>query len=187
MIKFLKRTVITIFLLGVVGFLLRGWVYRNVVTYKSLGLRTNYVATHEALVGYIHANTSHLEEPSVGEIIDLGLTITAKQLYFTAGKNDIDPNQLISSKAAHCVGYSTFFAASCNHLLQENGLSDRWVAQPHIGQLYFLGTNVHRYLNSAFFKDHDFVTIENKTTGEMFAVDPTVYDYFKIGFVSYKK
>jgi len=56
-----------------------------------------------------------------------------------------------------------------------------------VEQLYFLGTNIHKYFNSSFFKDHDFVTIENKTTGEIFAVDPTVNDYLRIDFITYSK
>jgi len=31
------------------------------------------------------------------------------------------------------------------------------------------------------------VTIENKTTGEIFAVDPTVNDYLYIDFITYSK
>ena len=38
-----------------------------------------------------------------------------------------------------------------------------------------------------FFKDHDFVTIENKETGEIFAVDPSVNDYLFIDFVTFNK
>ncbi len=62
----------------------------------------------------------------------------------------------------------------------------QWVARSQIGQLYFLGTYVHPYFHSPFSKDHDFVIIENKTTGEIFAVDPTVSDYLFIVFITYK-
>jgi hypothetical protein len=71
--------------------------------------------------------------------------------------------------------------------LKRYNLADRWTAKPQIGQLYFLGTNIHKYFNSAFFKDHDFVTIENKKTGEILAVDPTVNDYLHIDFITYSK
>jgi len=71
--------------------------------------------------------------------------------------------------------------------LDKYELSGNWIAKPQIGQLNFLGINVHKYFNSQFFKDHDFVLIENKTTDEVFAVDPTVRDYLKINFISYEK
>ena len=165
----------------------RGWFYRHLVTYKSVGLRTNYSATDKKLTDYIDANTDEQTDPDIEQIVKLGLTITSRQLNFTANKNDIDPNKLITSKTAHCVGYATFFATTCNYLLKRYNLADRWTAKPQIGQLYFLGTNIHKYFNSTFFKDHDFVTIENKKTGEIIAVDPTVNDYLLIDFITYAK
>ena len=183
--KFIKRTLLIILILTSVGLLFRGWFYRHLVTYKSVGRRTNYAATDKKLTDYIDANTNEQTKPDIGQIVKLGLSITARQLNFTANKNDIDPNKLITSKTAHCVGYASFFATSCNYLLYKYNLADTWTAQPQVGQLYFLGTNIHKYFNSPFFKDHDFVTIKNKTTGEFFAVDPTVNDYLLIDFINF--
>jgi hypothetical protein len=185
--KFIKRTLIIILILTTVGLLFRGWLYRYLVTYKSVGLRTNYSATDKILTDYIDANRDKQADPDIKQIIKLGLSITSRQLNFTADKNDTDPNKLITSKTAHCVGYATFFATICNYLLDEYNLSDTWIAKPQVGQLYFLGTNIHKYFHSSFFKDHDFVTIENKKTGEIVAVDPTVNDYLLIDFITYTK
>jgi len=185
--KFINRTILTILILTAVGLLFRGWFYRHLITYKSFGLRTTYAATNENLVDYINANIDKQADTDIEQIIELGLSITSKQLNFTADKNDNDPNKLITSKTAHCVGYATFFATTCNYLLDKYNLADTWTARPRVGQLYFLGTNIHKYFNSSFFKDHDFVTIENKTTGEIFAVDPTVNDYLRIDFITYFK
>ena len=185
--KFIKRTFLTILILTTVGLLFRGWFYRHLVTYKSVGLRTNYLATDEKLTGYIDASIDKQTDLDIKQIIKLGLSITSRQLNFTSDKNDIDPNKLINSKTAHCVGYATFFATTCNYLLDKYNLADTWTAKPQVGQLYFLGTNIHKYFNSTFFKDQDFVTIENKTTGEIVAVDPTVNDYLRIDFITYAK
>lgn len=185
--KFIKRTILTILILTTIGLLFRGWLYRHLVTYKSVGLRTNYSATDDKLVDYIDTNSDKQADLDIEQFIKLGLSKTSNQLNFTEDKNDIDPNQVMSSKTAHCVGYATFFATTCNHLLNKHNLANTWTAKPQIGQLYFLGTNVHNYFNSTFFKDPDFVTIENKTTGEIFAVDPTINDYLRIDFVTYKK
>ena len=173
--------------LTTVGLLFRGWFYRHLVTYKSVGQRTNYSATDNKLVDYINASADEQTDPDIEQIIKLGLSITSEQLKFTANKNDTDPNKLITSKTAHCVGYASFFATTCNHLIDKHNLADTWTAKQQVGQLYFLGTNIHKYFNSSFFKDHDFVTIENKTTGEIFAVDPTVNDYLYIDFITYSK
>jgi hypothetical protein len=170
-----------------VGFLFRGWIYRQVVTYKSEGLRPSYLATDNNLVIYIEANVGDKKDLEIKNVIKLGLSATSRQLNFTTSKNDNDPNKLIKSRTAHCVGYASFFATTCNYLLKKYNLDSNWTARPQIGQLSLLGTNVHRYFDSAFFKDHDFVTIENRTTGEILAVDPTVGDYFYIDFITYTK
>lgn len=185
--KVIKRILLTLLVLTTVGLFFRGWFYRHLVTYKSVGHRTNYSATDNKLVDYINGSTDEQTDPDIEQIIKLGLSITSVQLNFTANKNDTDPNKLITSKTAHCVGYASFFATTCNHLLDKYNLADTWTAKPQVGQLYFLGTNIHKYFNSSFFKDHDFVTIENKTTGEIFAVDPTVNDYLYIDFITYSK
>jgi hypothetical protein len=185
--KFLKGAILTIIILTTAGLLFRGWLYRHFVTYKSLGIRTSYSATDEKLLEYINTNIDEQTKPNIEDIIKLGLSRTSKQLHFTADKNDIDPNKLVYSKTAHCVGYAAFFSTTCNYLFNKYKLSDTWIAKPQVGQLYFLGINMHKYFNTAFFKDHDFVTIENKINSETIAVDPTVNDYAGINFITYSK
>jgi hypothetical protein len=186
-LKLIKRIILALFIITSVGILFRGGLYRHLVTYKSIGQRTNYDVKETNLADYIDENFDKQSNREIQTVIKLGLFVTSKKLNFTAEKNEVDPNKLIKSKTAHCVGYASFFATSCNYLLKKYNLSDKWIAKPQVGQLYFLGTNIHPYLNSSFFKDHDFVTIENKETGETFAVDPTVNDYLRIGFITYSK
>lgn len=187
MIKFIKRTLLIILFLTAVGVLFRGWIYGHAVTYKSVGLRTNYLATDDRLVAYIELNGQTNELLTIHDVIKLGLKSTSRRLNFSSAQNDNDPNKLIVSKSAHCVGYAAFFATTCNHLLKINNLGDTWSVKSHVGELYVFGINIHPYINSAFFKDHDFVTIENKTSGEIFAVDPTVNDYLYIDFIRIKE
>jgi len=185
--KFIKRASLTILILTTVGLLFRGWLYRHLITYKSVGIRPNYSATDDKLVEYINVSIDKRIDPDIENIVKLGLAMTSKQLNFTTDKNEIDPNRLVRSKTAHCVGYASFFATTCNYLLDKYNLADTWAAKPQVGQLFFLETNVHKYFNSPFFKDHDFVTIENKTTGEILAVDPTLSDYLRIDLITYSK
>ena len=185
--KILKRIALIILILATVGFLFRGWIYGQLVTYKSIGKRTSYVASDTKLIDYIDERADYKNDPDIKDIIKTSLSATSRQLNFSASKNDNDPNKLIKSKKAHCVGYAAFFSTTCNYLLMKYKLSKTWVAKPQVGQLYFFGYNIHKYFNSPFFKDHDFVTIENKSTGEIFAVDPTVNDYLLINYVTFKK
>ena len=150
--KFIKQVFITILILTIVGLLFRGWFYRHLVTYKSVGLRTNYSPTDKKFTDYIEGSIDNQINPEIEQIVKLGLSITSRQLNFTSNKNDIDPNKLITSKTAHCIGYASFFATTCNYLLERYKLADTWTAKPQIGQLYFLETNIHKYFNSTFLK-----------------------------------
>ena len=185
--KFIKHSLLMILLLTAVGFLFRGWIYRHSVSYKAVGMRTTYPARNKIFTQYIYSCIDHQREPDIKQIIKLALSITSEKLTYTADKNDIHPNKLITTRKAHCVGYAAFFTTTCNYLLAKYNLSSQWTAKPRLGQLYFLGTNIHPYFPTPIFKDHDFVTIENKETGEIFAVDPTVKDYLSIDFVSLSK
>lgn len=185
--KIFKRILWAILIIIAVGFLFRGWIYRHVITYKSMGQRANYSATNNKLIDFIEKSVANNNNSDIKEIIEQSLSITSHQLNFTACKNDNDPNKLICSKTAHCVGYAAFFSTTCNYLIKKQNISDTWTAKPQIGQLYLFGSNIHKYFSSPFFEDHDFVIIENNKTGEVFAVDPTVNDYLCIDYVTYKK
>ncbi len=52
-----------------------------------------------------------------------------------------------------------------------------------IGQLDFLGIDLHQFFESSFFKDHDFNQIRNLGTGEVILVDPSISDYLWINRV----
>lgn len=181
----IKRIFFTVLIFTSVVLIYRGWFYRHVVTYKSIGLRTNYLATDDKFIDYIDSGIDIQSHPDVVHIIKLGISLTSSQLNFTIHKNENDPNKLFTTKKANCVGYAAFFATTCNYLFKKYNLNDSWTAIPQIGQLYFLGTNIHKYLKSPFFKDHDFVIIKNISTGEILAVDPTVSDYLCIYFIAY--
>jgi len=184
--KFFKWTLLTIVILLFSGLIFRGWLYRQFFSYKTIGQRTEYNATDKRLTDYIDAKTKDSKPTDINDIINLSLGLTSDGLNFREAKNDNDPNKLVKSKNAHCVGYSAFFSTTCNYLLTKYDYADSWTSKALIGQIYFCGTNIHRYFNSAFFKDHDFNSIENKQTGEKYFVDPTVNDYLSINLVTEK-
>jgi hypothetical protein len=65
-------------------------------------------------------------------------------------------------------------------VIQSQHLQDRYRVRHYIGQLYFLGYNVHRWTDHSFFQDHDFNGIEDISTGEAIFIDPSVSDYLGI-------
>jgi hypothetical protein len=181
--KFFKKLLLGFIILIVSCFLFRGWIYRHAVAYQSVGPRVNYIAKDPQLIQCIETGSAGLNNPDARSLIVCALTITSNELNFTAANNEIDPNKLIHTKTAHCVGYAAFCATTCNYLFHQYKLDDNWLARPQIGHLYLFGTDIHPYFHSAFFKDHDFVVIENKQSGEVYAVDPTVHDYVGIEYV----
>jgi len=183
--KIIKRIGIVALILILTAIVFRGWLYRHLITYKSIGERTTYLANDSNLLQFIDSNSKN-QESEITIIIETSLNLTSKTLVFTDGLNDKDPNKLIISKRANCIGYAAFFSAVCNQLLAKHNLDDQWIAKPLIGQLYFLDKNIHPYFHSAFFKDHDFAVIENKKTGKVFAVDPSLNDYTRIEFVRFQ-
>ncbi|MFC7347940.1 hypothetical protein ACFQO9_14530 [Chryseobacterium zhengzhouense] len=122
----------------------------------------------------------------VGDIIHDELNETSSILSFTFNKCDSDPNKFLESKKANCIGYSAFLASSINNKLQAQMLDGEWGAKHKVGEIYFLGYNIHPLFKSEFFKDHDFVVIENRKTNEIIAVDPALYDYFRINKIRLK-
>ncbi len=108
--KISKKIISTILIFTFIGILFHAWFYRQLFTYKSIGQRQSYVATEGELVRYIENNVDDKDDLCIKSIINLGLSITSKKLNFTASKNHNNPNKLIFSENAHCVGYATFFS-----------------------------------------------------------------------------
>jgi hypothetical protein len=182
--KLIRRAFYAFLLLCISLFVLKGWLYRSFVTYKSIGTRTSYQITNAELDSFFQTSSLN-QDADIDEIINGSLQLTKERLSFVFAKSDTDPNKLFSSKKTHCVGYASFFTTFANSGMQKNKLGQNWEVEHHIGVLYLFGYNIHSYFNSPFFKDHDFVVITNKLTGETIAVDPTVYDYLRIKRVTY--
>ncbi len=178
--KFLRRFLFTVFVLLTAGVLFRGCIYRKVVVYHSAGVRQPVALSAESLAVAISECAAAEKNPDAETIATDALQLTADKLRFASEGTSNNPNGLITSQRAHCVGYAAFFTTVCNELFRLHNMQDTWVAQHHIGKLFAFGNNVHTYFQSPFFRDHDFVLIKNKTTGETIAVDPSLYDYLYV-------
>ncbi|WP_300670338.1 hypothetical protein [Soonwooa sp.] len=165
------------------GFLFRDWIYRHLISYESVGKRADYSLKNDVLKSKIEDQKT---DTDITNIIEKSLALTSNTLNFSFAKCESDPNKLIVTSKANCIGYANFFALTCNQLLKEKGLDKTWKTKAQIGHLKFLGHDIHHYFSSPFFKDHDFVIIENLETKEQLAVDPTISDYLKIDFVTVK-
>lgn len=173
--KFLKSLflfVVTIIILMVV---FKGILFRNFVKYREVGARGIYIIEE--------FDKDHFKSKNVDKIISHCLEKTSDNLQFKLQ----NPGNFLETRKANCIGYADYFSASINQLLMNNDLQNDWKVSHKIGKIEFFGQDIHQYFTSPYFKDHDFVVIENFITGEKIAVDVTVYDYLGIDRISLKK
>ena len=184
----LKFTSILIIILNL-GVVYRTEIFNCIVDYKSLSTRQNTYQPDRNFELFLEKKILqfNITEPEIEEVIELSHLITSSHLNFTMCNNDKDPNKLIESKSAHCVGYANFFKMTCHYLLKKFNLDENWKVSHQIGKIYFLGINVHQYFSSNFFLDHDFIILENKKSRSKIAVDPVLYDYLYIEKINLKK
>ncbi len=175
--KWVKYSLLFLFAL----FLLRGRLFRLLVSYHPIGERPTFGLTNKDLMQSIE---NHPVDTSIQSIIQRALDLTAVHLRFTSGKNDIDPNLLFSSKNAHCVGYAAFFNTTCLALLRKEKLENRFQVTHFRGKLTLLGFDLHQLTSSPFFGDHDFNVVEDLETGKKVYVDASLRDVLGIGLVS---
>jgi len=159
--------------------MLRTILFNEMFSYEIIG---------ERKIQKIYNNQSFLnnEEKNVEEIINRELKKSSSMLEFSFDRCENDPNKLINLKKANCIGYSAFLAASINEVLKFKNINREWVVKHKVGNIYFFNININSYFNSGFFQNHDFVIVENVKTKEIIVVDPSLYDYFKIGKVTIK-
>ena len=102
--KMIKRIAIVMLILFTGVFVFRGWIYRHIAMYKSFGLREKYGVTDSSLMKLLAENEVNLDDAEISKVINRSLSLTSEQLNFTDSTNDLDPNKLVTSKTAHCVG-----------------------------------------------------------------------------------
>lgn len=174
-------------LLGLLmAFMLRGYIYRQLFVYEVVAKRKAQTEVGKSLKDYLDRETSTFKPQNIHAVVEKSLKITAHTLTFRAKQYSADPNELLVRGEAHCVGYTAFFSTSCNYLLQKYQLDSTWKAHHRVSKISFCGTDIHHFLSSPFFKDHDIALIENFKTGESLYVDPSLKDYIYINYICVK-
>ncbi|MBN2891339.1 MAG: hypothetical protein JXL97_05695 [Bacteroidales bacterium] len=178
----MKKFLIIIFAFLFIVFVFKGVFFRLMVKYEPVNERTTYSLKDDNFKNYVDSISSE-SEIGISKVLKISNKITSQSLKFTKSSSGYNPNDLFYSKSSNCIGYATFYASVCNYLLEKNNLSDEWNAKCYVGYIYLFGENVHHYFKSSFFKDHDFVIVENTKTGEKKLVDPSVYDFLGVKYV----
>lgn len=122
------------------------------------------------------------EDVDLVMLIEDALQFTDMRLSFAAKNIRNDPDALLKHGRAHCVGYSAFFKATIEDLLESRHIED--VEVYHVfGEVHFAGINLHRFTSIDFLKDHDYNIVVNRRLGKTYFIDPSLHDILGIGFV----
>ena len=154
-------------------------MFDRVFSYGIVKERKVYVLENNSSIGSGSAD-------NIGELIQNSLKQTSSALKFSFGPCENDPNLLQRSGKANCIGYSALLAALLQAALNKHKLDKEWKVKHEVGEIYFLNKNINQYFTSKFFKDHDFVVLENTETKERIAMDASLYDYFRINKIRLK-
>lgn len=183
----MKKVFLGTLVFMVLSIAFRGWIYRWMVTYQSVGQRGSYEATSPSLKQVFKEAMQNDPPADVASAIQRSLSLTSHHLAYSLQSQVVDPNALVNNGKAHCVGYAHFFATAFRQMIPSFRNTGEWEATVHRAQLYCLGVNVHPFFNSPGFKDHDIVVIRNKNTGQIIGVDPTLSDYFLIDNITFQE
>lgn len=165
--------------------LLRGVIYRLAIKYKETGSRTEVVITNPGLIKKIDGRFNSPQNAK--DIVDIADKITNELLSFSSDKVSKDPNVLVDSKKANCVGYSSMFNSIANYLIVKSNLQGVIIAEHKVGRLELLGLDLHPYLDNPFYKDHDYNIVTDTKAGEKITIDPSVSDVFGIRRIAVAK
>lgn len=161
----------------------KAYLFRIFFSYDIIKERTVLDIANEKLKNRLKETGGN---KSVEDLIQDSLKETASTLSFSFDKCDHETDKLVETKKANCIGYSAFLASVIQFKLKQSGLQNDWKVHHNVGEIYLMNENINRHFNSGFFRDHDFVTVENVKTKEIIGVDATVYDYFRIDRIKLK-
>lgn len=181
----MKRTLKIIGVSILILILCRGFIFRLAFKYHGIGTRPEIKIIDRELLRIIESKSKN-RNTDLKSIIEISSTITKNELDFSSKHTSNNPNVLIHTHKANCVGYAAMFNSTINHLIRINKLQNNIEAEHNIGQLDIFEINLHQYFESPFMKDHDFNTVTNKKTGEKISVDLSVADVLWINRISVK-
>lgn len=179
----MKKILKIIGIIILILFIFRGIIFRSLIVYNEIGVRPEIEIINEHLIEIINSKLKN-RVIDAKTILEIANEITTDKLSFSTAKVLSNPNDLIITNQANCVGYSTMFNSISNYIIRKNKLQSKIKAEHKIGLLYMFGINIHQYLKSSFFKDHDYNVIINIMTGEKMFIDPSVNDMFWIERIS---
>lgn len=161
-------------------FLSRGFLYRQSINYTPIKERKSIPLTNQKIISAIQVEIKD-KQLNLSTIAHIATKVTNKHLQFTFQKVSDNPNQIAVIGKANCVGYSAMFSSIANYLISVAKLEKQLAVKHLVGELDFLGINLHQFFTGSFYQDHDYNIIEDKRTSTVILVDPSIDDYLWIG------
>lgn len=172
-----KKLLITLLLFAML-FLFRGTVYRLLVHYEYKAQRSvNRCSLAQEAIPVI-------DDSSLKRLTKQVLSITANELSFRKKNPSSNTAKILQAGYGNCIAY----AKVASELIDcQNTSSLRFSATPIVASIYFLGISVHQFTSNPFFQDHDIVLVQDLIDGSTIAIDPSLYDYTGISYVSFNR
>ena len=163
--------------------LFRGPIYRLSFVYHPIGSQEEIKITNQELLDIIELEYRNTEI-DWQSISNIAHRITIKTLHFSTAEVSTNPNDLVQTSVTNCIGYAAMFNSIANYLINAKKLEDQMKAFHIRAHIYFLGINLHQYLDHPFLANHDINIMKNLKTNETIAIDPSLSDYLFIKKVS---
>jgi hypothetical protein len=174
------------------SFLLRGVLFRQICSYSAEKRFTVvYNIENPRLVNYIlkHPDVYDREVKNVEHIALMAEKITADILYLSKDSSVFDPNILfLNNGATNDAGFSVFYAAVCNFLIDHYSLEDYYYCLHVVGSCFFMKTNLTTFRTprggQPFPAEYHFNIIKSLKTSEVITIDPSLFEAYRISSVS---
>jgi hypothetical protein len=176
-----KRYYLLVFILLLVLF--RGQLFRLCVHYEAAGERTILAVNNQDLQREIEDWAAENPAASVKKRIAYSRKLTAKSTAFVMRSASGHPDDVYVSGQANCVGYARLFAGVLEEVNKAIG-DDRVISQAVlVGELSLFGQSLHQLSDDPFWRDHDYNSVTDLESGEVYLLDVTLYDYLGIRWV----
>lgn len=181
----LKKAVKVLVILSLVIIVFRGWIFQKSISYTQIGTRKEIKLQDEKLIAQLGL-AIYKDSLSMDEIIEIARTKTNENVAFTTEKSSKNPNEVLKTGSANCIGYAALFNSILNYFIKKQQLEHKFKANHVFGKVYFLGIDLHQFFDTPFLKDHDYNEIVNLKTSKKYYIDLTVSDYLRIHEISSK-
>lgn len=179
----MKKGLLRFLVLLALLYAFRGPLFRLLVTYQPVAERPSNTRLLDAQIKneldkWLKIN----QNASLQAQADFAQAFAAQHLRFTWENAANEPNQAFREGRANCIGYAALSRLCLVYMVKNMGPAQATCVH-QIGSIRLLGYNVHRWFSHPMFRDHDFVQVKGRSTGEIISFDPSLYDYFGISAI----